>query len=144
MDKEYISLSNVKVIFCDLEDKGYGKNIVIDASEERVQEAICKWVEENKIGKQAGVANFKEYKNEDGTVTYQYTFKIGKFTQFGDGKTTCDITSARLNRGDTINLLAKAYTYDNKFGKGVSHVLNAVYLKSRGASKSAIERLAEM
>ena len=35
-----IQLFDVKVIFADLEDRGFGRNIVIDATDQATQDAI--------------------------------------------------------------------------------------------------------
>ena len=48
MEKELV-LKNVKVIFADLEDRGFGRNIVIDVTDIDTREAIANWVKENNI-----------------------------------------------------------------------------------------------
>ena len=35
-----LQLFDIKVIFADLEDRGFGRNIVIDATDENIQKAI--------------------------------------------------------------------------------------------------------
>ena len=45
MEKELV-LKNVKVVFADLEDRGFGRNIVIDATDIETREAIAKWVKD--------------------------------------------------------------------------------------------------
>lgn len=132
-----IQLFDVKVIFADLEDRGFGRNIVIDATDKATQDAISIWVKDNNIN--GGVAKFKDYTTKDGVETKQYTFKLSNYTQFG-GKDNLDEKS--LGYGAIINLLASAYDYDNKFGKGTSASLRAVYVKE-GASKSALGEIAK-
>lgn len=117
MNKE-ILLSHVNVIFADIEDKGFGRSITIDAGEVKPQ--IEAWVKENNIN--GGVAKFKEYTDKDGKITTQYTFKISDYTQI-EGK-----ESTEIGYGAVVNLIAGAYDYDNKFGKGTSASLKAVYV----------------
>ena len=132
-----IQLFDVKVIFADLEDRGYGRNIVIDVTDPETQKAISEWVKENNIN--GGEAKFKEYTTKDGEETKQYTFKLSNYTQFG-GKDNLD--EKALGYGAIINLLASAYDYNNKFGKGTSAALRAVYVKE-GAVKSALGEISK-
>lgn len=132
-----IQLFDVKVIFADLEDRGFGRNIVIDATDQATQDAISIWVKDNNIN--GGKAHFKDYTTKDGEETKQYTFKLSDYTQFG-GDNNLDEKS--IGYGATINLLAKAYDYDNKFGKGTSASLRAVYVKE-GAVKSALSEISK-
>ena len=132
-----LQLFDVKVIFADLEDRGFGRNIVIDATDEKVQKQIKDWVKENNIN--GGEAKFKDYTNKDGETTKQYTFKLSKFTEFG-GKDNLD--EKAIGFGAIVNILASAYEYENKFGKGTSASLRAVYVKE-GQVKSALSSIAE-
>lgn len=132
-----LQLFDIKVIFADLEDRGFGRNIVIDATDEKIQKAIIEWVKENNIN--GGEAKFKDYTNKDGETTKQYTFKLSKFTEFG-GKDNLD--EKAIGFGAIVNILASAYEYENKFGKGTSASLRAVYVKE-GQVKSALSSIAE-
>lgn len=132
-----LQLFDVKVIFADLEDRGFGRNIVIDATDEAIQKQISEWVKENNIN--GGEAKFKDYTDKEGKVTKQYTFKLSQYTEFG-GKD--NLNEKAIGFGATINILASAYEYDNKFGKGVSASLRAVYVKE-GQVKSALSSIAE-
>lgn len=132
-----IQLFDVKVIFADLEDRGFGRNIVIDATDQATQDAITMWVKDNNIN--GGNAHFKDYTTKEGVATKQYTFKLSNYTQFG-GDNNLDEKS--LGYGAIINLLASAYDYDNKFGKGTSASLRAVYVKE-GAAKSALSEISK-
>lgn len=132
-----LQLFDIKVIFADLEDRGFGRNIVIDATDEKIQKAIIEWVKENNIN--GGEAKFKDYMNKDGETTKQYTFKLSKFTEFG-GKDNLD--EKAIGFGAIVNILASAYEYENKFGKGTSASLRAVYVKE-GQVKSALSSIAE-
>ena len=134
MEKELV-LKNVKVIFADLEDRGFGRNIVIDATDIDVREAIAAWVKDNNIN--GGEAKFKDYTTKDGDETKQYTFKLSQYTEF-DGDN--NLNEKSLGFGAIINLSAAAYDYNNKFGAGTSASLRAVYIK-QGAVKSAMSKL---
>ena len=136
-NKKTIQLFDVKVIFADLEYRGFGRNIVIDATDEATQAAISIWCKDNAIN--GGVAKFKDYTTKDGVATKQYTFKLSNYTQFG-GKDNLD--EKALGYGAIINLLASAYDYENKFGKGTSASLRAVYVKE-GATKSALAEISK-
>lgn len=135
-DNKVIQLFDVKVIFADLEDRGFGRNIVIDATDQPTQDAIDMWVRDNNIN--GGTAKYKDFTNKDGVTTKQYTFKLSEYTQFG-GKDNLD--EKALGAGAIINLSASAYDYDNKFGKGTSAALRAVYV-TKGATKSALSAIA--
>ena len=134
MEKEIV-LKNVKVIFADLEDRGFGRNIVIDATDDEIRNAIVAWIKENNIN--GGEAKFKYYTTKEGDETKQYTFKLSNYTVF-DGDN--NLNEKSLGYGAIINLSASAYDYNNKFGAGTSASLRAVYVK-QGAVKSAISKL---
>ena len=132
-----LQLFDIKVIFADLEDRGFGRNIVIDATDEKVQKVIIEWVKENNIN--GGEAKFKDYTDKDGKTTKQYTFKLSQYTEFGGAD---NLNEKAIGFGAVVNLLASAYEYDNKFGKGVSASLRAVYVKE-GQVKSALSSIAQ-
>ena len=132
-----LQLFDIKVIFADLEDRGFGRNIVIDATDEKVQKAIIDWVKENNIN--GGEAKFKDYTDKEGKTTKQYTFKLSQYTEFGG---VDNLNEKAIGFGAVVNLLASAYEYDNKFGKGVSASLRAVYVKE-GQVKSALSSIAQ-
>lgn len=136
-DKKVIELFNVKVIFADLEDRGFGRNIVIDATSQEVRDKIDAWTAENNIN--GGVAKYKDYTTKEGEETKQYTFKLSQYTEFG-GKD--NLNEKALGYGAIVNLSASAYDFNNKFGTGTSASLRAVYVKE-GASKSALSSIAE-
>ena len=132
-----LQLFDIKVIFADLEDRGFGRNIVIDATDEKVQKEIKEWVKENNIN--GGDAKFKDYTDKEGKTTKQYTFKLSQYTEFGGAD---NLNEKAIGYGAIVNLLASAYDYDNKFGKGTSASLRAVYVKE-GQVKSALSSIAE-
>ena len=54
-----------------------------------------------------------------------YTFKLSDYTKF-DGKD--GLSEKDLGYGAIINLQARSYTYENKFGKGTSASLDGIYI----------------
>ena len=119
MEKELV-LKHIKVVFAELEDKGFGTSITIDATDQAVQDEITKWVANYDIN--GGVAKFKDYTNKDGETTKQFNFKISKYTEFGG------LGDKELGFGAIVNIVARPYSYDNQFGKGTSASLAAVYV----------------
>lgn len=139
--EEKIKLGGIKVIFANLVDEGFGRSITIDATEDKIRSAITKWVVANNIGKgnNAGKPNFKEYE-KDGNTTIQYSFKLNDYSKIA-GLNGLDEKS--LGFGATIALIAQAFAYDNKFGKGTSASVSAV-LVEKGASTGADSDLADL
>ena len=139
-----LKLKNVKVVFFNPEDEGYGTSITIDCTDEAVKKQITDWVKENNIGKDnPGVANIKEYKPEEGDVVYQYQFKINDFTKYAgiDGLGKDD-----LGYGAVVDLIATAYVYCNKFTGGkdkIGQSVSAIVVKS-GASAGGDADLQEL
>lgn len=134
-NKEIIIIKNAEVIFCDLEDKGFGRSITIKVTPE-IKKAIETWAKDNDIN--GGVPHFKEYVDKDNNKIVQYTFKFSKFTTIES-----EVPESKgygLRWGAKINLQARAYEYDNKFGKGVSASLSGVYVASP-AKNSMMENL---
>ena len=128
-DSKIIVLKGVNVIFSELKDKGYGRSITIDATDIEIQNAIKEWAKTNNI--KGGEVKFKEYTNEkDGKTTIQYAFKLSEYTQIS-GKTTEEgvtFGEKELGYGAKINLQARAFEYENKFGKGISASLDGVFI----------------
>ncbi len=127
---ERIRLNNVEVVFANLDDTGYGKSITISATDPEVVKEITNWVVENKIGKgdKAGVPNFKEYEGRK-----QYAFKINDYTRFAGLN---GLTQNNLGFGARISLIAQAFDWENKFGKGTSSSLTAVVVEKAANSAS--------
>lgn len=132
---EKLKLQNVKVIFANLTDEGFGTSITIDATDEAIKDKIANWVKVNSIGKDTpGIANFKEYTPEDSeTVTIQYAFKVNDWTKFMGIE---GLTKENLSYGAIIDLIANPFPYDNKFGKGISSSLSAVLIREKGKTGS--------
>lgn len=137
MDNPKLVLRDVAVVFANLEDEGFGRSITVDATDKEVNKAITKWVKDNNIGKgdKAGIPNFKEYEGKT-----QYSFKLNDFTRFAGLN---GLSEKDLGFGARISLVANAFEYDNKFGKGVSGGLSAVVVEKR-ASTSADGDLEEL
>jgi len=134
-------LRDVKVVFVNLIDEGFGTSITIDSTEKTVKEKISDWVAENMIGKDTpGVAIFKEYTPEEGNTVFQYSFKINKYTKY---KGLEGLTEENIGFGSVIDLVVNAFPYDNKFGQGVSQSLSAVLIKTEGTT-SADKDMAEL
>lgn len=134
--KEIIVIKNAKVIFADLEDKGYGRNITIEVTDD-IKHQIEEWVKANNIN--GGKAKFKTYEDDKtNTKVVQYTFKLSKFTQIES--TVPESEGYGLRWGAIINLQARAFEYDNKFGKGISASLAGVYV-AEPAKNSMMENL---
>lgn len=108
--KNELILKNVKVIFTELEDKGFGTNITIDASSKDVQDKINAWAKENGL-----TFKIKDYTDKEGKTTQQASFKLSKFVQIEGFEEW-----QSLGYGAVINLIVRAYEYDNKFGKGMT------------------------
>lgn len=124
MDNKIIVLTHVNVIFSELVDKGFGRSITIDATDKEVQKSITEWVKANNIN--GGTPKFKEYTNEkDGKTTIQYNFKLSDYTQI-NGKD--GLGEKELGYGAVVNLQARAYEFENKFGKGISSSLDGIFV----------------
>lgn len=132
-----LKLKSATVVFANLSDEGFGRSITIDATDNEVKKQIADWVTRNKIGKgdKAGVPNFKEYEGK-----LQYSFKMNDHTRFA-GLNGLD--EYKLGFGAKISLIANAFEYDNKFGKGVSSSLSAVVIE-KGANTAADADLEEL
>ncbi len=132
-----IKLRGVEVVFANLDDTGYGKSITVSATDPEVVKEITDWVVANKIGKgdKAGVPNFKEYEGRK-----QYAFKINDYTRFAG---LHGLTENNLGFGARISLIASAFEWENKFGKGVSSSLTAVVVE-KGANSASDGDLAEL
>lgn len=129
-DNTKIKLRGVEVVFANLDDTGYGKSITVSATDPEVVKEITDWVVSNKIGKgdKAGVPNFKEYEGKK-----QFAFKINDYTRFAGLN---GLTQNNLGFGARISLIASAFEWENKFGKGVSSSLTAVVVEKAANSAS--------
>ena len=130
-------IKGAKIVFADLTDKGYGKNIVIDVSDIDLQEHIAKFYEDAKIGD--GKPKFKDYTNKDGVTTKQFTLKLSDFTDI-DGKD--GLGADDLRYGAKVNILVRTYDWDNKFGKGTSARVQSLFVVEGGV-KTNMAKISE-
>lgn len=130
-------IKGAKIVFADLTDKGYGKNIVIDVSDIDLQEQIAKFYKDAKIGD--GKPKFKDYTNKDGETTKQFTLKLSDFTDI-DGKD--GLGADDLRYGAKVNVLVRTYDWDNKFGKGTSARVQSIFVVEGGV-KTNMAKIAE-
>ena len=130
-------IKGAKIVFADLTDKGYGKNIVIDVSDIDLQEQIAKFYEDAKIGD--GKPKFKDYTNKDGVTTKQFTLKLSDFTDI-EGKD--GLGADDLRYGAKVNVLVRTYDWDNKFGKGTSARVQSIFVVEGGV-KTNMAKISE-
>ena len=139
-----LKLKNVRVIFFNPEDEGFGKSITIDCTDKDVRQQIEDWVKENNIGKDnPGVANIKEYKPEEGDTVYQFAFKLNDYTKYAGIN---GLSEKDLGYGAVIDLIAQAYTYNNRFTGGKDRIgqsASAIVIRS-GASTGGDADLQEL
>lgn len=140
-----LKLQKVRVIFYNDVDEGFGTSITIDCTEPTVKKQIEDWVKENNIGKETpGEAKIKEYTNDkSGETTLQYAFKINEFTKYAGLN---GLSEKDLGYGAVVDLIANAYTYNNKFTSGKDRVgqsASAIVVRS-GATTGGDADLAEL
>lgn len=144
MAEPKLKLTNVKVVFFNPEDEGFGTSITIDCTNAEIKQKIIDWVKDNNIGKDnPGVANIKEYTPEGGDTTYQYAFRINEHTKYaglnGLGKDD-------IGYGAVVDLIANAFSYNNKFTGGKDRVgqsVSAIVVRS-GATTGGEADLQEL
>jgi hypothetical protein len=131
MEQSKILLNDLKVIFFNLEDEGFGLSVTVDVTDQKVQDKISEWYETNGIGKDKDASKskpkFKDYTNDKtGVVSKQFSFKYNDMTKFAGLN---GLTKENIGFGAVIDIVANAFTFDNKFGKGVGQSLSAVLVK---------------
>lgn len=139
-DPKKLKLTGAKIIFHtgpeDEKATEYGTSITIELDAEK-KKAIEDFVKENNIGKNGdpkkGVANIKQYTNEEtGVTTDQFTIKYNEHTQIAG---TNGLSAKDLGYGAVINLIANAYEY-KKFGGGTAMSASAIIVTKGSASSS--------
>lgn len=135
-DKKKLKLKDIRVVFYNPEDEGFGTSITIDATDSKVKEQISNWYKENNIGKDnPGVPKFKEYTNEKtGETTNQFAFKITEHTKYAGIN---GLSDKDLGYGAIVDLIANSYSYNNKFTGGKERVgqsVSAIVIKSGATS----------
>lgn len=134
MSKE-ITIKHANVLFVELEDKGYGRNVTIDVTNDAIRNEIETWAEENGIK-----LRIKDYTTKDGNIVKQLQLKFSKFLKVQGKESTWNESS--LGWGAKINLIANAYDYDNKFGKGRTVSVSNIFIVEP-AKNTKMESIAE-
>lgn len=139
MEKQSAELiiKNAKIVFAELEDKGFGKNIVIDVTDKELQDLITDFYKAEKIG--SGKPKFKDYTNKDGKTTKQFTIKLSEYTDI-EGKDGLDAKDLRF--GAVVNILVRTYAWNNTFGEGISARAQSIFILEGGA-KTNMAKIAE-
>ena len=137
MEKPELIIKNAKIIFAELEDNGFGRNIVIDVTDKEFQDLIQDFYKEYKVA--GGKPKFKDYTNKDGQTTKQFTIKLSDFCDI-EGKE--GLGAKDLRYGTIVNILLTTYEWDNKFGKGISARAQDLYVVKDGV-KTNMAKLAE-
>ena len=133
-----LTIKHANIIFSELKDKGYGLSITIDATDPAIKTSIETWCAENGIT--GGKAKIKEYVAKDGKKTLQYQFKISEYTRIQGKDEKWGMNE--LGYGAVVNLTARAFEYDNKFGKGVSASLAGIFIVEP-AKDNTMSKIAE-
>lgn len=120
MKKELI-LKHATILFTELEDKGFGKNITIDVTDDSIRKTLEDWANESGI-----TLKMRDYTKKDGTVTKQCQIKLSKFITIGGKDDQYD--EKNLGFGALVNLILVSYEYDNKFGKGKTACVSTIYI----------------
>lgn len=138
---EELIIKNAKIVFAELEDNGFGKNIVIDVTDKALQDQITDFYKAAKIAD--GKPKFKDYTNKDGETTKQFTLKLSEFTDI-EGKKEGDVQlgAKDLRYGAKVNILVRTYEWDNKFGKGISARAQSIFVVEGGV-KTNMSKIAE-
>lgn len=118
MESKELIIKHANVIFSELTDKGFGRSIVIDATDDEMQKQINDWSAENGVK-----PKFKDYTNKEGKTTKQYTIKLSEFTQI-EGQEG----EKSLGYGAVVNVIIRAFEYSNKFGKGKSCSASGIFV----------------
>lgn len=139
MEKQSAELiiKNAKIVFAELEDMGFGKNIVIDVTDKELQDLITDFYKAEKIG--SGKPKFKDYTNKDGKTTKQFTIKLSDYTDI-EGKDGLEAKDLRF--GAVVNILVRTYAWNNTFGEGISARAQSIFLLEGGA-KTNMAKIAE-
>lgn len=134
---EELIIKNAKIVFAELEDNGFGKNIVIDVTDKDLQDQITEFYKAAKIAD--GKPKFKDYTNKDGETTKQFTLKLSEYTDI-EGKD--GLGAKDLRYGAKVNILVRTYEWDNKFGKGISARAQSIFV-IEGGVKTNMSKIAE-
>ena len=136
-DPTKLKLANAKVVFYtgpeDEKAKEFGTSITIAVTPEQ-EKVITDFCAANKVGKNGdpkkGTANIKEYTNEDGVTTKQFSIKFNDKTQFAGVN---NLSQNDLGYGAVVNIIANAWEY-KKFGGGVAISAAAIVIVKGSAT----------
>ena len=120
MNKELI-IKHANILFTELEDKGFGRNITIDVTDENINKQIQDWAKEQGI-----TIKTRDYTTKDGKVVKQCQLKLSKFISIAGKDGSYNENS--LGYGALVNLILISYEYDNKFGKGKTACVSTIYV----------------
>ena len=118
MESKELIIKHANVIFSELTDKGFGRSIVIDATDADLQKQINDWSTANGVK-----PKFKDYTDKEGKTTKQYTIKLTEYTQI-DGNEG----EKSLGYGAVVNVIIRSFEYNNKFGKGKSCSASGIFV----------------
>ena len=137
MEKELI-IKHANIIFTEFEDKGFGQNITIDVTDPTIRGEIQNWITANNIN--GGKMKIKEYTSKDGVTTQQFQIKLSKFLKIS-GKDS-SWTQQQIGYGAVVNLILRAFEYNNKFGTGISFAVNNIFIVEP-AKDTSLSKIAE-
>ena len=142
-DPKKLKLIDAKVVFYtgpeDEKAKDFGTSITIALTPEQKKqiEDFCK---ANNVGKNGdanrGVANIKQYTNEEtGVTTDRFSIKCNDHTQFAGIN---GLGQKDLGYNAVVNVIMNAYDY-TKFGGGTAVNASAIVIKQGAASNNAAD-----
>lgn len=130
-----LTIKHAKVLFTELEDKGFGINITIDVTDASLNDLITSWAKENGV-----TIKIKDYTNKEGNVVKQCQLKLSKFIRFGSKDN--QYTEQNLGYGAIINMILNTYEYNNKFGSGRTASITNIFIVEP-AKNSKMDSIAE-
>lgn len=137
MEKELI-IKHANIIFTEFEDKGFGQNITIDVTDPTIRGEIQNWITANNIN--GGKMKIKEYTSKEGVTTQQFQIKLSKFLKIA-GKDS-SWSQQQIGYGAVVNLILRAFEYNNKFGTGTSFAVNNIFIVEP-AKDTSLSKIAE-
>lgn len=137
MEKELI-IKHANIIFTEFEDKGFGQNITIDVTDPTIRGEIQNWITANNIN--GGKMKIKEYTSKEGVTTQQFQMKLSKFLKIAGKDSTWG--QQQIGYGAVVNLILRAFEYNNKFGTGISFAVNNIFIVEP-AKDTSLSKIAE-
>ena len=136
-EKELI-IKHANIIFTEFEDKGFGQNITIDVTDPTIRGEIQNWITANYIN--GGKMKIKEYTSKDGVTTQQFQIKLSKFLKIAGKDKSWG--QDQIGYGAVVNLILRAFEYNNKFGTGKSFAINNIFIVEP-AKDTSLSKIAE-